>query len=245
MEVKTSFSKASTIRETVSTLINEDFVLVHQQSEDTSGKDEKPQLKVFSNGDDQLEKAMEEILRDSEKDQNNFTALQEGFSDASSQAAGDGSAGQTNQPSLHLVLDPSTTEISAPRPSSPSEPLEEDSVLFNKLTYLGCTKVSAPRNELEALHAMANMKSSSQAPLPVTLYVPNVPEGSVRIIDQSSNVEIASFPIYKVLFCVRGQNGTSESDCFAFTESSCGTEEFQIHVFSCEIKEAVRWKNRD
>uniref|UniRef100_A0A493U1Q8 Rab GTPase-activating protein 1-like n=1 Tax=Anas platyrhynchos platyrhynchos TaxID=8840 RepID=A0A493U1Q8_ANAPP len=236
MEVKTSFSKASRIPETVSSLINEDFVLVNQQSED-SGKDEKPQLKVFSNGDDQLEKAMEEILRDSEKDQNN--ALQEGSSDACSQASGNGSADQTNQPSLHLVLDPSATEVSAPRPSSPTEPLEEDSVLFNKLTYLGCMKVSAPRNEPEALRAMANMKYSCQAPLPVTLYVPNVPEGSVRIIDQSSNVEIASFPIYKVLFCVRGQTGTSESDCFAFTESSCGTEEFQIHVFSCEIKEAV------
>ncbi|XP_061860302.1 rab GTPase-activating protein 1-like isoform X2 [Colius striatus] len=182
---------------------------------------------------------MEEILRDSEKDQNNFTVLQEGSSDASSQAARDMTAGQTTQPSLHLVLDPSTTEVSAPRPLSASQPLEEDSVLFNKLTYLGCTKVSAPRNELEALHAMANMKSSSQAPLPVTLYVPNIPEGSVRIINQLNNVEIASFPIYKVLFCVRGQNGTSESDCFAFTESSCGTEEFQLHVFSCEIKEAV------
>ncbi|NXG48085.1 RBG1L protein, partial [Psilopogon haemacephalus] len=254
MEVKTSFSKASRIPESVSTLINEDFVLVHQQSEDTSGKDEKPQLKVFSNEDGQLEKAMEEILRDSEKDQNNFSALQEGLSDAGSQAAGDDSGAQTNQPSLHLVLDPSTTgtaetmvkqvvcsfsEISAPRPSSPLEPLEEDSVLFNKLTYLGFTKVSAPRNEPEALHAMANLRSSSQAPLPVTLYVPNIPEGSVRIINQSNNIEIASFPIYKVLFCVRGQNGTSESDCFAFTESSCGTEEFQIHVFSCEIKEAV------
>ncbi|XP_051480344.1 rab GTPase-activating protein 1-like isoform X6 [Apus apus] len=239
MEVKTSFSKGSRIPETVSTLINEEFVLVHQQSEGTSGKDERPQLKVFSNGEDQLEKAMEEILRDSEKDQSNFTPLQEGSSDAGCQAAGDKSAGQTNKPSLHLALDPSTTEISAPRPSSPSEPPEEDSVLFNKLTYLGCTKVSAPRNEPEALHAMANMKFSSQAPLSVTLYVPNIPEGSVRIIDQSSSVEIASFPIYKVLFCVRGQNGTSESDCFAFTESSCGTEEFQIHVFSCEIKEAV------
>lgn len=63
-----------------------------------------------------------------------------------------------------------------------------------------------------------------------------------RIINQLSNTEIASFPIYKVLFCVRGQNGTSESDCFAFTESSGGTEEFQIHVFSCEIKEAVSIK---
>ncbi|KAM4895723.1 rab GTPase-activating protein 1-like isoform 2-T2 [Sylvia borin] len=238
MEVKTSFSKASRIPETVSTLINEEFVLVHQKSEDASGNSEKPQLKVFSNGDEELEKAMEEILRDSEKEQY-VPVLREGFSDASGQAAADGSAGQTAQPSLQLILDPSTTEISAPRPSSPSEPPEEDSVLFNKLTYLGCTKVSAPRNESEALHAMANMKSSSQAPLPVTLYVPNIPEGSVRIIDQLNNLEIASFPIYKVLFCVRGQNGTSESDCFAFTESSCGTEEFQIHVFSCEIKEAV------
>ncbi|XP_056353025.1 rab GTPase-activating protein 1-like isoform X2 [Oenanthe melanoleuca] len=238
MEVKTSFSKANTIPETLSTLINEGFVLVHQKSEDASGNNEKPQLKVFSNGDEELEKAMEEILQDSEKDQY-VTALREGFSGASGQAAADGSAGQITQPSLQLVLDPSTTEISAPRPYSPSQTLEEDSVLFNKLTYLGCTKVSAPRNEPEALCAMANMKSSSQAPLPVTLYVPNIPEGSVRIIDQFSNLEIASFPIYKVLFCVRGQNGTSESDCFAFTESSCGTEEFQIHVFSCEIKEAV------
>ncbi|NXO75581.1 RBG1L protein, partial [Sitta europaea] len=240
MEVKASFSKASRIPETVSTLINEEFVLVHQKSEDTSGNDEKPQLKVFSNGDEELEKAMEELLQDSEKEQY-VSALREGFS---GQAAAEESAG--HQPSLQLVLDPSATEafssfseISAPRPSSPSEPLEEDSVLFNKLTYLGCTKVSAPRNEPEALHAMAKMKSSSQASLPVTLYVPNIPEGSVRIIDQLSNLEIASFPIYKVLFCVRGQNGTSESDCFAFTERSCGTEEFQIHVFSCEIKEAV------
>ncbi|XP_072199651.1 rab GTPase-activating protein 1-like isoform X1 [Excalfactoria chinensis] len=239
MEVTTSFSKASRIPETVSTLINEEFVVVHQQTEDSSGKDAKPQLKVFSNGDDHLEKAMEEILRDSEKDQNNSTAVPVGSGDSCCQASGFGSAGQTSQPSLQLVLDPSTTEVSTRRSSSPSEPLEEDSVLFNKLTYMGCMKVSAPRNEPEALRAMANLKSSSQAPLSVTLYVPNVPEGSVRIIDQSSNVEIASFPIYKVLFCVRGQNGTSESDCFAFTESSCGTEEFQIHVFSCEIKEAV------
>jgi len=72
------------------------------------------------------------------------------------------------------------SEISTPRPSSLSEIPEEDSVLFNKLTYLGCMKVSSPRNEVEALRAMATMKSASQHPFPVTLYVPNVPEGSVR-----------------------------------------------------------------
>lgn len=71
-------------------------------------------------------------------------------------------------------------EISTPRPSSPSGLPEEDSVLFNKLTYLGCMKVSSPRNEVEALRAMATMKSFSQYPSLVTLYVPNVPEGSVR-----------------------------------------------------------------
>lgn len=53
---------------------------------------------------------MEEILRDSEKDQY-VTAVREGFSDASGRAAADGTAGQTNQPSLQLVLDPSTTGI--------------------------------------------------------------------------------------------------------------------------------------
>lgn len=60
-----------------------------------------------------------------------------------------------------------------------------------------------------------------------------------RIVDQASGTEIASFPIYKVLFCARGQEGSVESDCFSFTESYRSSEEFQIHVFSCHIKEAV------
>lgn len=84
---------------------------------------------------------------------------------------------------LHWLLSVSffvSSEICTPRPSSPGGLPEEDSVLFNKLTYLGCMKVSSPRNEVEALRAMATMKSSSQYPFPVTLYVPNVPEGSVR-----------------------------------------------------------------
>lgn len=92
-------------------------------------------LQVFSNGDDQLEKAMEEILRDSEKDQNNSTALPEGSSDACSQASGLGSAGQTNQPSLQLVLDPSTTGITKEYPCPMSRcpiPLPWMAVLFFK-----------------------------------------------------------------------------------------------------------------
>ncbi|XP_012584478.1 PREDICTED: rab GTPase-activating protein 1-like isoform X3 [Condylura cristata] len=238
MEVRASLQKVSGSSDSVATLNSEEFVLVPQHADDTSTKDdEKPQLKIVSNGDEQLEKAMEEILRDSEKGQSCLVDGQNSC-EISDHSFGDVSASQKNKPSLQLILDPSSTEISTPRPSSPSGFPEEDSVLFNKLTYLGCMKVSSPRNEVEALRAMATMKSSSQYPFPVTLYVPNVPEGSVRIIDQSRNKEIASFPIYKVLFCARGHDGTTESNCFAFTESSHGAEEFQIHVFSCEIKEA-------
>lgn len=60
-----------------------------------------------------------------------------------------------------------------------------------------------------------------------------------RVVDQATGIEIASFPIYKVLFCARGQEGSVESDCFSFTESYRSSEDFQIHVFSCHIKEAV------
>ncbi|XP_073903508.1 rab GTPase-activating protein 1-like isoform X2 [Castor canadensis] len=238
MEVRASLQKVSGSSDSVATLNSEEFVLVPQHADDTSIKDdEKPQLKIVSNGDEQLEKAMEEILRDSEKVQSSCLVDCQSSNEISDHSFGDIPASQTNKPSLQLILDPSNTEISTPRPSSPGG--EEDSVLFNKLSYLGCMKVSSPRNEVEALRAMATMRSSSQYPFAVTLYVPNVPEGSVRIIDQSNNVEIASFPIYKVLFCARGHDGTAESNCFAFTESSHGSEEFQIHVFSCEIKEAV------
>lgn len=63
-----------------------------------------------------------------------------------------------------------------------------------------------------------------------------------RVVDQATGIEIASFPIYKVLFCARGQEGSVESDCFSFTESYRSSEDFQIHVFSCHIKEAVSFQ---
>uniref|UniRef100_A0A7N8XCA0 RAB GTPase activating protein 1-like n=1 Tax=Mastacembelus armatus TaxID=205130 RepID=A0A7N8XCA0_9TELE len=126
-------------------------------------------------------------------------------------------------------------------PSSPIV-LEEDSVQFNKLSYLGCTWVKAPRSEAEAQRAMATLRAESAIPIPITLHVPCGPDGSVRSVKQIKQIvctEIASFPIYKVLFCARGREGSVESDCFSFTESYRSSEDFQIHVFSCHIKEAV------
>uniref|UniRef100_A0A4W4GCE4 RAB GTPase activating protein 1 like n=1 Tax=Electrophorus electricus TaxID=8005 RepID=A0A4W4GCE4_ELEEL len=123
--------------------------------------------------------------------------------------------------------------------AGPAVEEEEDSVQFSKLSYLGCTWVKAPRNEPEAQSAMATLRAESPGPIPITLYVPNGPDGCVRIVDQASGIEIASFPIYKVLFCARGKENSLESDCFSFTESYRSTDDFQIHVFSCHIKEAV------
>lgn len=63
---------------------------------------------------------------------------------------------------------------------------------------------------------------------------------SNRLLDPNASTEIANYPIYKILFCVRGHDGTPESDCFAFTESHYNAEIFRIHVFRCQIQEAVR-----
>uniref|UniRef100_A0A672T547 RAB GTPase activating protein 1 like n=1 Tax=Sinocyclocheilus grahami TaxID=75366 RepID=A0A672T547_SINGR len=141
------------------------------------------------------------------------------------------------QPCIDCSLFVSTEASAAVLESSTEQ--EEDSVQFSKLSYLGCTWVKAPRNETEAQKAMATLRAESAIPIPVTLHVPNCPDGCVRIVDQATGTEIASFPIYKVLFCARGCEGSVEDDCFSFTESYRSAEDFQIHVFSCHIKEAV------
>uniref|UniRef100_A0A671PJ38 Rab GTPase-activating protein 1 n=1 Tax=Sinocyclocheilus anshuiensis TaxID=1608454 RepID=A0A671PJ38_9TELE len=130
--------------------------------------------------------------------------------------------------------------LDEPSDLSPGTPVpDEDSVVFSKLTYLGCASVNAPRSEVEALRMVSILRSQCQMPLDVTLSVPGVSEGTVRLLDPQTSTEIANYPIYKILFCVRGHDGTPESDCFAFTESHYNTEIFRIHVFRCEIQEAV------
>lgn len=57
---------------------------------------------------------------------------------------------------------------------------DEDSVVFSKLTYLGCASVNAPRSEVEALRMMSILRGQCQISLDVTLSVPNVSEGTVR-----------------------------------------------------------------
>ncbi|XP_049444993.1 rab GTPase-activating protein 1-like isoform X1 [Epinephelus fuscoguttatus] len=225
MDDRSSLEKVSSSTESVATVTSEEFVLVQSSAAGSpQGSEGKPRLKMAMNGSEQLEKAMEEVLDDDDevKVEKSNVEKMEKHRDPESR-----------------VLEPQSAGTEAcPAPPSPTV-LEEDSVQFNKLSYLGCTWVKAPRNEAEAQRAMATLRAESAIPIPITLHVPCGSDGSVRIVDQASGTEIASFPIYKVLFCARGQEGSIESDCFSFTESYRSSEDFQIHVFSCHIKEAV------
>ncbi|KAJ7993233.1 hypothetical protein DPEC_G00270320 [Dallia pectoralis] len=238
MEDTASLRKVSGSTESVATVTSEEFELVQPSASGSpSGSEGKPRLKMSCNGKEQLERAMEEVLGDEAMKQKSGAAEEE-RTETQDPLTSTYPSPQT-QPQGPVPLEP-TTHGAPMSPSAGNMPVqEEDSVQFSKLSYLGCTWVKAPRSEPEALKAMTTLRAESAVPIPVTLYVPNGPGGCVRIVDQASGTEIASFPIYKVLFCARGCEGSIESDCFSFTESYRSSEDFQIHVFSCHIKEAV------
>ncbi|XP_030623234.1 rab GTPase-activating protein 1 isoform X2 [Chanos chanos] len=260
MDDKASVGKISVSSDSVSTLNSEDFVLVSRLGDDTpstnnGSDDEKTGLKIVGNGSEQqLQRELEDVLMDP-----SVAELTTG-----SDQAGEGGQGYpttaaplqqcqdplSSQPKLEMVLpvvqtaqESELNERSYREEASESSPTllvpDDDSVVFSKLTYLGCASVNAPRSEVEALRMMSILRSQCQLPLDVTLSVPGVSEGTVRLLDPQTSTEIANYPIYKILFCVRGHDGTPESDCFAFTESHYNAEIFRIHVFRCEIQEAV------
>ncbi|XP_022536672.2 rab GTPase-activating protein 1 isoform X1 [Astyanax mexicanus] len=256
MDDMASVGKISASSDSVSTLNSEDFVLVSRLGDDTpstnnGSDDEKTGLKVISeegvsfkivgNGSEQqLQRELEDVLMD--------PSVAEVNPDPHHVCGGEKSYPTTAAPpqpgsappKLEMVLPVQGAQEDEECVSSPGTPVpDEDSVVFSKLTYLGCASVNAPRSEVEALRMMSILRSQCQMPLDVTLSVPGVSEGTVRLLDPQSSTEISNYPIYKILFCVRGHDGTPESDCFAFTESHYNAEIFRIHVFRCEIQEAV------
>jgi len=66
--------------------------------------------------------------------------------------------------------------------------------------------------------------------------------GVCRLVEPTTNSEIACYPIHSILFCARGAAESEERRCFAFTCShgdSAETAVFQCHVFRCDVTEAV------
>ncbi|XP_053097123.1 rab GTPase-activating protein 1 isoform X1 [Pangasianodon hypophthalmus] len=256
MDDMASVGKISASSDSVSTLNSEDFVLVSRLGDETpstnnGSDDEKTGLKVISeegvsfkivgNGSEQqLQRELEDVLMDP-----SVADVTPGSDHVDRGDQGYPTTAAPPQPcpappKLEIVLPVQGSQRDESSAMSPGTPLlDEDSVVFSKLTYLGCASVNAPRSEVEALRMMSILRSQCQLPLDVTLSVPGVSEGTVRLLDPQSGTEIANYPIYKILFCVRGHDGTPESDCFAFTESHYNSEIFRIHVFRCEIQEAV------
>uniref|UniRef100_A0A669DN84 Rab GTPase-activating protein 1 n=1 Tax=Oreochromis niloticus TaxID=8128 RepID=A0A669DN84_ORENI len=257
MDDKGSVGKISVSSDSVSTLNSEDFVLVSRLGDETPSStnngsdDEKTGLKIVGNGSEQqLQRELEDVLMDPSvadaglASEARMDGLGRGdhalYTTASPVAPGsDPLSAPPPPPKLEMVLPVQTAQESELN-ESPGSPIpDEDSVVFSQLTYLGCASVNAPRSEVEALRMMSILRGQCQLPLDVTLSVPGVSEGTVRLLDPHNNTEIANYPIYKILFCVRGHDGTPESDCFAFTESHYNAEIFRIHVFRCQIQEAV------
>uniref|UniRef100_A0A9J7WYZ6 Rab GTPase-activating protein 1 n=1 Tax=Cyprinus carpio carpio TaxID=630221 RepID=A0A9J7WYZ6_CYPCA len=255
MDDKASVGKISVSSDSVSTLNSEDFVLVTRLGDETpstnnGSDDEKTGLKIVGNGSEQqLQQELEDVLMDP-----SVTELVCGPDHLGGAKHGYPTTAVPPRsgpvpPKLEIVLPIQGAKESElnersyrdePSDLSPGTPVpDEDSVVFSKLTYLGCASVNAPRSEVEALRMVSILRSQCQMPLDVTLSVPGVSEGTVRLLDPQTSTEIANYPIYKILFCVRGHDSTPESDCFAFTESHYNSEIFRIHVFRCEIQEAV------
>uniref|UniRef100_A0A8D3C217 Rab GTPase-activating protein 1 n=1 Tax=Scophthalmus maximus TaxID=52904 RepID=A0A8D3C217_SCOMX len=241
MDDKGSVGKISASSDSVSTLNSEDFVLVSRLGDETPSSinngsdDEKTGLKIVGNGSEQqLQRELEDVLMDP-----SVAGAGQGPETGMDSFGGGDPPGSdplsASPPKLEMVLPVQTAQESSPGSPIP----DEDSVVFSQLTYLGCASVNAPRSEVEALRMMSILRGQCQLPLDVTLSVPGVSEGTVRLLDPNNSTEIANYPIYKILFCVRGHDGTQESDCFAFTESHYNAEIFRIHVFRCQIQEAV------
>ncbi|KAK2823793.1 hypothetical protein Q7C36_020393 [Tachysurus vachellii] len=246
MDDMASVGKISASSDSVSTLNSEDFVLVSRLGDETpsannGSDDEKTGLKIVGNGSEQqLQRELEDVLMDPSVSDVTPGSDHVERADHSYPTTAAPPQPCPAPPKLEIVLPVQGAQQDQSLVMSPGTPLlDEDSVVFSKLTYLGCASVNAPRSEVEALRMMSILRSQCQMPLDVTLSVPGVSEGTVRLLDPQSGTEISNYPIYKILFCVRGHDGTPESDCFAFTESHYNTEIFRIHVFRCEIQEAV------
>nr|XP_057912292.1 rab GTPase-activating protein 1 isoform X2 [Doryrhamphus excisus] len=258
MDDKGSAGKISVSSDSVCTLNSEDFVLVSRLGDETPSStnngsdDEKTGLKIVGNGSEQqLQRELEDVLMEPSVAQAGTGDHHGLLATTASPVAPGADPLSAPSPKVEMALPVQTAQESelnersyrgdeSSSDGSPGSPIpDEDSVVFSQLTYLGCASVNAPRSEVEALRMMSILRGQCQLPLDVTLSVPGVSEGTVRLLDPHTSTEIANYPIYKILFCVRGHDGTPESDCFAFTESHYNAEIFRIHVFRCQIQEAV------
>ncbi|XP_078605656.1 rab GTPase-activating protein 1-like [Branchiostoma floridae x Branchiostoma japonicum] len=241
----------------------EEYVLVPtpehtEQNMEAAGKSsEELGLKICGNGnEEELQQHLEEVLSDQSEDDgsvpSNIENRQRARMASGNSEASDTTETLSNRPRAETdsaAKSESEAELEGgekagkeARVRSTSEPptpgADEECVIFNGVTYLGCSAVNAPRSEMEAQRCMSILRESSQMSIDVVLSVPTTSEGTVRVLEPDG-AEIAHYRVHRILFCCRGKQETREKDCFAFTSSHGNSDLFQCHVYRCQLLEAV------
>uniref|UniRef100_A0A182NKJ8 Rab-GAP TBC domain-containing protein n=1 Tax=Anopheles dirus TaxID=7168 RepID=A0A182NKJ8_9DIPT len=138
--------------------------------------------------------------------------------------------------------------------------IDQDCTIFSGVTYLGASRINAPKSEREILQKVTEMNggggvggvadgsgapdggSESPLGLKVSVSIPTCSEGLVVLYDCESNAVVATYEVQRILFFARGPVGSTDQACFAFTWSHGESQEtavHQCHVFRCNIPEAV------
>ena len=160
----------------------------------------------------------------------------------------------------------------------------DNHTVFDNIKYLGAAVINDPKNErlihslMKELNVIDDLcdddqedesdivppqSSDTSAGHDVTIRVPKSADGSVFVRccnknDSLSNDEggiVGDFPIYRIIFFARGNAGTTEEACFAFTvaipvtpslkstgdavKPSQGKVTFKCHAFRCSKSEIV------
>ena len=180
-----------------------------------------PSLKIVGNGDQlELQKKLEECCED---DQNHQVVME----------------GDNNVPNSREEGESSVTNES--KVASQTEAEDENHTMFQDIKYLGAAVISDPKNE-QLIHSLMKelniiddlceeddegQNSASDAGIGqgVTVRVPKNAEGNVLVrclnkdktlVNNDGGV-VGDFPIYRIIFFARGNAGTTEEACFAFT----------------------------
>uniref|UniRef100_A0A8C5E6E0 Rab-GAP TBC domain-containing protein n=1 Tax=Gouania willdenowi TaxID=441366 RepID=A0A8C5E6E0_GOUWI len=248
MDDKGSVGKISVSSDSVSTLNSEDFVLVSRLGDETPSStnngsdDEKTGLKIVGNGSEQqLQRELEDVLMDPSVSDAGL-----GSGPGMESVTGSSHHHHHHHPTTASPVPPGSDPLSAPSPkleiALPVQTAQESEL--NERSYRG--ECNSSNSHIPFLSKLTKWSYLQLYRLFKTLVVisklwsvSHPSSGRGRLLDPNNSTEIANYPIYKILFCVRGHDGTPESDCFAFTESHYNAEIFRIHVFRCQIREAV------
>ena len=238
----------------------------HSNSEGfESASSTSPSLNIVGNGNQmELQKTLKECVEDNE--------MQKELCDV-------------NVPNTTDDVKENSSNISVVNETSVVEESEgENQTLFHDIKYLGAAVINDPKNErlihslMKELNVIDDLceddqdeetdpvtppSSEATAGQKVTIRVPKSADGSVFVQcfnknDSLTNEEggiVGDFPIFRIIFFARGNAGTTEETCFAFTvaipvtpslkpasdslKTSQGKVTFKCHAFRCRKSDGV------